>query len=142
MATHVPTESKLLKKLSEEHPEKLYAFESYYLMQLKHHRDNQPRPDLALLLEPEIERTIGKLKETSTYIGVAHHEHWEPARSGIPLNYVLVRPLSDNWADSLRQAPSKHEIYHLTTQEKANVRRDAYFFAMAVGAIAIDPDHV
>lgn len=141
MSTHVPTESKLLPKAAEAHPEKLYAFQAYYLHAILQQSNAQPTPAYKDKLVAELQRALDAVAETGKTINVEHHDHWEAPRSGVALSYNLVRPLSENWADSLRQAPSKHEIYHLSAAEKAAVRRDAYFFTVSVGAIAFDIEH-
>ena len=142
MSTHVPTGSRLFTPLIDSHPERLYAFESAYLNEVRKQMEAQPTPALKALLEAELARAVEKCLETGKAIKIDHAAHWEAPSSGVPLAYSLVRPLSENWADALRQAPSKHEVYHLSPQEKANVRRDAYFYAIAVGAIAFDPERL
>ena len=142
LETHVPSESHLLAPLAESHPEKLYAFESYYLSQLCAQRDAQPTAELKALFTAEVEATIAKLRTTAQELRLETHDKFVPAQSGVPLHYNLVRPLSQDWVDSLKQSNSKHEVYHLSPAEKCSVQRDVYFFTVNLGAIAIDPEHV
>jgi hypothetical protein len=142
LETHVPSESRLLAPLKESHPERLYAFESYYLMQLCAQRDAQPTDAMKALFAPEIESAIAKLKDTGSALRLDTHTTFVPAQSGVALHYNLVRPLSQEWVHSLQQSASKHEVYHLSPREKVNVQRDVYFFVINLGAVAVDPDHV
>ena len=142
LETHVPSESHLLAPLKEQHPEKLYAFESYYLMQLCAQRDAQPTAELKATFDAEIAATTAKLADTGDALKIETHDKFVPAQSGVPLHYNLVRPLSQEWVHSLKQSNSKHEVYHLTPAEKLSVQRDVYFFTINLGAIAVDPSHV
>eukprot|EP00672_Neobodo_designis_P027904 CAMPEP_0174829964 /NCGR_PEP_ID=MMETSP1114-20130205/2256_1 /TAXON_ID=312471 /ORGANISM="Neobodo designis, Strain CCAP 1951/1" /LENGTH=152 /DNA_ID=CAMNT_0016063745 /DNA_START=63 /DNA_END=521 /DNA_ORIENTATION=- len=142
LETHVPSESRLMAPLAESHPEKLYAFESYYLSQLCGQRDKQPNEQLKALFTAEIDATVEKLRSTANELRLETHEKFVKAESGVPLHYNLVRPLSQDWINSLKQSVCKHEVYHLTPQEKVNVQRDVYFFTVNLGAVAFDPDHV